>query len=185
MKKETYEYTGWLNSDNFIKRVVAVTLYQMLGSFVLSAIMITVFIVPVIIIAGVYKFNFTDDDIYYSEDETEVFENFDSEGIYFDEETRQWMDDYGVCHTCTPENGFSSDGVETEEGEYSQGDNQEKDNLSSIIVDDNGNTITEGCKEWFDGCNICQVGAPGAPMACTRKMCMPETMETTKCLDEK
>ncbi|MEN8221535.1 MAG: DUF1131 family protein [Pseudomonadota bacterium] len=27
-------------------------------------------------------------------------------GIYFDVDIHKWRDSYGVCHTCTPENGF-------------------------------------------------------------------------------
>lgn len=30
--------------------------------------------------------------------------------IHFDKLTKEWKDEYGVCHTCTPENGFSLDG---------------------------------------------------------------------------
>lgn len=37
-------------------------------------------------------------------------------GIVFDEVSKQWVDKYGICHTCTPENGFSSEGaLETNE----------------------------------------------------------------------
>lgn len=52
------------------------------------------------------------------------------------------------------------------------------------IVDENGNTVTVGCRVWFDGCNTCQVGDPGMPMACTRKFCAPEVMEEARCLDD-
>lgn len=52
------------------------------------------------------------------------------------------------------------------------------------LIDANGNIITAGCKAWFDGCNICQVGEPGKPMACTRKFCAPEVMEEERCLDD-
>lgn len=28
------------------------------------------------------------------------------------------------------------------------------------------------CKSWFDGCNMCNRGAPGAPLACTKMACV-------------
>ncbi len=31
--------------------------------------------------------------------------------IYFDEETQQWKDNYGICNTCLPEYGFNADGT--------------------------------------------------------------------------
>lgn len=37
--------------------------------------------------------------------------------------------------------------------------------------------IPEDCVTWFDGCNTCSVGEPGAPMACTMMACM-ETQES-------
>ena len=52
------------------------------------------------------------------------------------------------------------------------------------LIDENGNVVTTGCKVWFDGCNTCQVGEPGKPMACTRKFCAPEVMEDARCLDD-
>ena len=53
-----------------------------------------------------------------------------------------------------------------------------------VIVDENGNIVTEGCETWFDGCNICQVGEVGMPMACTKMFCDPATMKPAKCMDE-
>lgn len=41
----------------------------------------------------------------------------------------------------------------------------------------------EGCVVWFDGCNNCQVGAPGAPMACTMKYCPSESMQEPYCAE--
>ena len=35
--------------------------------------------------------------------------------IYFDKETKEWKDNYGICHTCTPENGFNADGTTSED----------------------------------------------------------------------
>lgn len=32
--------------------------------------------------------------------------------IRFDSQINKWVDNYGVCHTCTPENGFPADGSE-------------------------------------------------------------------------
>lgn len=55
--------------------------------------------------------------------------------------------------------------------------------VTGVTVDANGNTVTAGCQSWFDGCNTCKVGEPGAPMACTLKMCDDAAMETAKCMD--
>ena len=54
---------------------------------------------------------------------------------------------------------------------------------SDVIVDENGNTITQGCENWFDGCNNCQV-SPDGMLACTRMFCDPMAMQPAKCLDE-
>lgn len=32
------------------------------------------------------------------------------ESIYFSQSQNQWFDDVGVCHSCSPENGFAADG---------------------------------------------------------------------------
>ena len=61
-------------------------------------------------------------------------------------------------------------------------DDMSKD--AEVMTDENGNTVTPGCETWFDGCNTCQVGEPGMPMACTRKYCAPEMMQSAKCLDD-
>ena len=37
-KEDTYSYRGWLNSDNFWKRVVGIWGYMMVGQLVLMAI---------------------------------------------------------------------------------------------------------------------------------------------------
>jgi len=52
--------------------------------------------------AGIYKLNFVNDGIYFSE-----------EPLYFIPSAGVWKDELGVCNTCTPENGFSYDGVVT------------------------------------------------------------------------
>ncbi|MEH6358592.1 MAG: hypothetical protein V7745_06355 [Pseudomonadales bacterium] len=65
-------------------------------------ISLAVFVFLCVIGAGIYKFNFTDDDIFMP-----------METLYFMPSTRTWQDDLGVCNTCTPENGFSVDGVVT------------------------------------------------------------------------
>lgn len=60
---------------------------------------------------------------------------------------------------------------------------QEESAATGGIVDENGNTITEGCQTWFDGCNNCQV-SPDGMLACTRMFCDPATMQPAKCLDD-
>lgn len=30
--------------------------------------------------------------------------------LHFDKEKKVWRDGYGICHTCTEENGFTKDG---------------------------------------------------------------------------
>ncbi|MEA3322999.1 MAG: MliC family protein [Patescibacteria group bacterium] len=59
----------------------------------------------------------------------------------------------------------------------------EEASATDEIVDENGNTVAEGCETWFDGCNTCQVSADGM-MACTRMFCDPATMQVAKCMDE-
>ena len=54
---------------------------------------------------------------------------------------------------------------------------------TGATVDANGNTVTAGCQSWFDGCNTCKVGEPGAPMACTMMACDAATMQPAKCMD--
>jgi len=56
-KEETNSYKGWLNSDSFIKRVIGVTLYQWLGSLILSILMI-IPIILLVIAFGIYKFDY-------------------------------------------------------------------------------------------------------------------------------
>lgn len=58
------------------------------------------------------------------------------------------------------------------------------DEEMGAAFDENGNEITSGCQTWYDGCNTCQVGEPGMPMACTRRFCDASIMEEAKCLDE-
>lgn len=36
--------------------------------------------------------------------------------LYFDPVDKLWRDNFGVCHTCTPENGFGEDGQEFDPG---------------------------------------------------------------------
>jgi hypothetical protein len=31
--------------------------------------------------------------------------------IVFDKRSKKWVDKYGICHTCTPRNGFNLDGT--------------------------------------------------------------------------
>jgi len=52
------------------------------------------------------------------------------------------------------------------------------------IMDENGNTVPEGCKVWFDGCNTCHVNTNGI-MACTRKLCNTNTLQQAHCVDDK
>lgn len=52
------------------------------------------------------------------------------------------------------------------------------------IMDENGNTVPEGCKVWFDGCNTCHVNANGI-MVCTRKLCNPNALQQAHCVDDK
>lgn len=59
------------------------------------------------------KANACDDSIDYSKPRNSADELDCSQGndIVFDQEKKQWVDCYGVCHTCTPENGFNEDGT--------------------------------------------------------------------------
>ena len=60
---------------------------------------------------------------------------------------------------------------------------EESNKAVNEIVDENGNTVTPGCKVWFDGCNTCHVGDSDMSMACTKKLCAPEIMKEAHCLD--
>jgi hypothetical protein len=33
------------------------------------------------------------------------------DNIVFDKKSGKWVDKYGICHTCTPQNGFKKDGT--------------------------------------------------------------------------
>ena len=43
--KDTYNYKGWLNSDNFFKRVVAVGAYGLLAELLLVAVLLAPFLI--------------------------------------------------------------------------------------------------------------------------------------------
>lgn len=51
VKKETYSYKGWMNSDSRVKRSVAVYLYSLFGSFLVMLGLIPVFFVIWLFIA--------------------------------------------------------------------------------------------------------------------------------------
>jgi len=57
-----------------------------------------------IVLAGIYKFNIADDDVVILKEQNA------QAGILFSQATGEWFDHIGVCHTCTPENGFGKDG---------------------------------------------------------------------------
>ncbi|WP_419797012.1 MAG: hypothetical protein ACNI26_11735 [Terasakiella sp.] len=57
-----------------------------------------------IIAAGIYKFNIVGDDVVIGDEPDE------QAGIIFSQAAGKWFDHIGVCHTCTPENGFGKDG---------------------------------------------------------------------------
>jgi hypothetical protein len=60
---------------------------------------------------GIYKFNIVGDDVVFVENRNT------QAGILFSQATGKWFDHIGVCHTCTPENGFGEDGtLETQGG---------------------------------------------------------------------
>ena len=52
-KKDTYSYKGWLNSDNFLKRVFAVTGYYTLGSRMITAIFLVSRLVICVFVGGI------------------------------------------------------------------------------------------------------------------------------------
>lgn len=52
-KKDTYSYKGWLNSDNFLKRVFAVTGYYTLGSIIITAIFLVFLLIIGIFVGGI------------------------------------------------------------------------------------------------------------------------------------
>ena len=35
------------------------------------------------------------------------------DGIVFDDRSGKWVDKVGICHSCTPENGFENDGLKS------------------------------------------------------------------------
>ncbi len=77
----------------------------------LIVLIVLIFIFVVITIAGIYKFNFTNDDIYVTNHDGEVVPIDElQDTIYFDESDQKWKDEYGVCYSCTFENGFNPHG---------------------------------------------------------------------------
>mgnify|MGYP000980958500 CR=1 FL=1 len=54
-----------------------------------------------------------DDSVDYTQpkNSAEGLDCNEGNNIVFDKIKNQWVDCYGVCHTCTPENGFNSDGI--------------------------------------------------------------------------
>lgn len=50
---ETYSYKGWLNSDSFIKRCMAVIGYNIVGTLMIYGIIIAIALVIGIIVAGI------------------------------------------------------------------------------------------------------------------------------------
>ena len=45
MAKDTYSYKGWIVSDSFIKRTIAVFLYYSIGALVVAVITWTIFFI--------------------------------------------------------------------------------------------------------------------------------------------
>lgn len=41
---------------------------------------------------------------------TSFAQDMPQDTIYFDQQEKRWRDDTGICHSCTPENGFGEDG---------------------------------------------------------------------------
>ena len=74
-------------------------------------LIVLIFIFVAITVAGIYKFNFTNDDIYITNNDGKIVP-FDElqDTIYFDELDQKWKDEYGVCYSCTFENGFNPHG---------------------------------------------------------------------------
>jgi len=62
-QKETYSYKGWLVSDSFVKRVVAVTLYQIFGSFIISFALFFVVAIPLIVGVSLFGIRLTNNNI--------------------------------------------------------------------------------------------------------------------------
>jgi|GEM_PF-2438481 len=57
-----------------------------------------------VVLAGIYKFNIVGDDVVMLEEQN------GQAGILFSQAAGKWFDHIGICHTCTPENGFGTDG---------------------------------------------------------------------------
>jgi hypothetical protein len=52
-KEDTHSYKGWLNSDSFWKRAVAVFGYNIVGYFIIIIIFLAIIFIPLIIISFV------------------------------------------------------------------------------------------------------------------------------------
>jgi hypothetical protein len=48
-------------------------------------------------------------DIKQANNSLEKTNSWEVNNIYFDEKEKVWKDNYWICHTCTPENGFMPD----------------------------------------------------------------------------
>jgi len=52
MKKDTYSYQGWLNSDSFLKRTLAITGYSIVGTLLIYvAILVVILLIALISMA--------------------------------------------------------------------------------------------------------------------------------------
>mmetsp|Transcript_22700 Transcript_22700/g.36616 ORF Transcript_22700/g.36616 Transcript_22700/m.36616 type:complete len:357 (-) Transcript_22700:262-1332(-) len=49
--------------------------------------------------------------------------------------------------------------------------NEENASTKSTTTTTTTDPAPDDCKVWFDGCNTCSRGAPGAPLGCTRRAC--------------
>lgn len=47
---DTHSYKGWLNSNSFVKRALAVWGYQLVGNFIIGLIFLIVVILPLLVL---------------------------------------------------------------------------------------------------------------------------------------
>lgn len=122
--------------------------------------------------------------------------------IYFDAKEKAWKDNYGICHTCTPENGFGENGEMLDENIPTEipahtlaGTTWEwietgYSNDEIITPADSGMfTVTFSNDMSFSSTTDCntiggsyttnETNIDFGPLFATKKACLEETLETT------
>lgn len=52
IKQDTFSYKGWMNSDSFMKRAFGVYGYSLVAGFIISAVVMAVFMALAVLMGG-------------------------------------------------------------------------------------------------------------------------------------